>query len=77
MRPRDRIAAYSELLDRGWGEAPAFVSIEGADPLEGDAVTREIAAIAAELAAERERVCGEAQAASLSRMRGTTSSGSG
>jgi hypothetical protein len=48
-RPRDRIAAYSELLDRGWGKAAAFASIEGADPLEQDAVAQEIRAVMAEL----------------------------
>ena len=26
VRPRDRIAAYSELLDRGWGKASAFAT---------------------------------------------------
>ena len=31
-----------ELLDRGWGKAPAFASIEGADPLEQDEVAAEI-----------------------------------
>jgi hypothetical protein len=54
VRPRDRIAAYSELLDRGWGKAPVFAEIEGADPLEMDEVAREIQAIAHELAALRD-----------------------
>jgi hypothetical protein len=53
VRPRDRIAAYSELLDRGWGKAPAFADIEGADPLELDDVSREIARITDELRARR------------------------
>lgn len=48
---RDRVAAYRELLDRGWGKAPAFASIEGGDPLEMDAVTREIQEIVALLEA--------------------------
>jgi hypothetical protein len=34
-RDRDRIAAYSELLDRGWGKAPAFLPASRAKtPLE-------------------------------------------
>ena len=52
-RDADRIAAWKELLDRGWGKAPAFASIEGADPLEHDEVAQEIRAIAEQL--ERER----------------------
>jgi hypothetical protein len=52
-RDRDRIAAYSELLDRGWGKAPAFASIEGEDPLGMDDVAGEIQAIADELRARR------------------------
>ena len=52
---RDRIAAFRELLDRGWGKAPAFASIEGGDPLEEDAISREIREIADELAARRKR----------------------
>jgi hypothetical protein len=52
-RPRDRIAAYSELLDRGWGKAPAFAAVEGSDPLELDDVSREIQRITDELSAGR------------------------
>ena len=52
-RNADRVAAYRELLDRGWGKAPAFASIEGGDPLEMDEVSREIQAIADELRARR------------------------
>ena len=52
-RDRDRIAAYRELLDRGWGKAPAFASIEGGDPLEEDEISREIRSIADELSARR------------------------
>jgi hypothetical protein len=52
-RHRERIAAYLELLDRGWCKATAFSSIEGADPLEDDDVTREIRTIADELLARR------------------------
>ena len=51
VRPRDRIAAYSELLDRGWGKAPAFASIEASDPLELDAVAAEIREISEQLRA--------------------------
>ena len=45
----DRIAAIRELLDRGWGKAPAFASIEGADPLGQDEVAEAIQLIADEL----------------------------
>jgi hypothetical protein len=37
------------LLDRGWGKAPIYATIEGADPLEQDEIAREIRAISAEL----------------------------
>jgi len=53
-RDADRIAAWRELLDRGWGKAPAFASIEGADPLEHDEVAAEIRSIAEAL--ERDRL---------------------
>jgi len=53
-RDRDRVAAYRELLDRGWGKAPAFASIEAGDPLELDEISREIQGIADELRARRE-----------------------
>ena len=53
-RHRDRIAAASELLDRGWGKAPAFASVEGVDPLEHDEVAAEIKAIAEQLRRERD-----------------------
>jgi Family of unknown function (DUF5681) len=49
VRPRDRIAAYSELFDRGWGKAPAFANIEGADPLEQDEVNEAIRSLVAQL----------------------------
>lgn len=52
-RDRDRITATSELLDRGWGKAPAYASIEGTDPLEMDEVAAEIRSIAEQLRAER------------------------
>ena len=51
---RDRVAACRELLDRGWGKAPAFASMEADDPLELGEIAREIQAIADELAARRE-----------------------
>ena len=50
---RDRIAAVKELLDRGWGKAPAFSPIEGRDPLEEDEISNAIREIADELAARR------------------------
>ena len=53
-RDADRIAAWRELLDRGWGKAPTFASIEGADPLEQDEVAQEIKAIAEQLERERD-----------------------
>jgi hypothetical protein len=53
-RDADRIAAWRELLDRGWGKAPAFASIEGADPLEHDEIAQEITAIAEQLERERD-----------------------
>lgn len=54
QRMGDRLKAAAELWDRGWGKAPAFAAIEGADPLEVDDLTREIAAIADELTKRRE-----------------------
>lgn len=53
IRPADRIAAWRELLDRGYGKSASFAAIEGADPLEQDEVAAEIATIAAQL--ERDR----------------------
>ena len=41
-RNADRVAAYRELLDRGWGKAPAFANIEGGDPLGQDDVAEAI-----------------------------------
>jgi len=52
-READRIAAIRELLDRGWGKAPAFANIEGADPLGQDEVAEAIQEIADELSARR------------------------
>lgn len=52
-KPAERIAAWRELADRGWGKAPAFAAIEGADPLELSAIAREVQGIADELAARR------------------------
>ena len=51
---RDRVAACRELLDRGWGKAPAFAVMEAGDPLEMSDIAREIQGIADELAARRE-----------------------
>jgi hypothetical protein len=50
----ERIAAVRELLDRGYGKAPAFAAIEGNDPLELSAIAQEIQGIADELAARRQ-----------------------
>ena len=49
----ERIQAVRELADRGWGKAPAFAAIEGADPLELSAIAAEVQSIADELAARR------------------------
>jgi hypothetical protein len=53
-RKADRIHAIQELMDRGWGKAPAFALIEGADPLELDEVSEAIASLVDELSARRE-----------------------
>ena len=47
--PRDRIAAWRELLDRGWGKAPAFAAMETDDPLELSEIAREIQTIGTNL----------------------------
>lgn len=49
----DRIMAVRELLDRGYGKAPTFATIEGHDPLELDEVSAQIQAIADELGIRR------------------------
>lgn len=51
----DRIMAVRELLDRGYGKAPTFATIEGHDPLELDEVSAQIQAIADELGIRRTR----------------------
>ena len=43
-------------LDRSWGKAPEFASIEGADPLELDEVAAEVRSIADELRVRDEKV---------------------
>ena len=48
------VAAWRELLDRGYGKAPAFAVMEADDPLELSDIAREIQGIADELAARRE-----------------------
>lgn len=45
----DRIAAARELLDRGYGKAPAHAPIEGGDPLEQNELDRAIRDIAEQL----------------------------
>ena len=64
---RDRVAATRELLDRGWGKAPAFAAMEAGDPLELGEIAREIQGIADELAARREAKPGAEATASVSR----------
>ncbi len=53
-KPAERIAAVRELLDRGYGKAPAFAAIEGTNPLELADLARDIQGIADELAARRQ-----------------------
>jgi hypothetical protein len=53
-KPADRIAAAREYLDRGWGKAPAYAPVEGADPLGLSDVDQSIAGLVDELAARRE-----------------------
>ena len=67
-RPADRIAAWRELLDRGWGKAPAFASMEADDPLELYVIAAEIQGIADELRGRRdarEASAGEASQAAV------------
>lgn len=49
----DRISAAREILDRGWGKAPAFAPIEGGDPLEASELDKAIRDIADQLVARR------------------------
>jgi hypothetical protein len=50
----ERIAAIRELMDRGYGKAPAFAPMEVKDdPLERDELDKAIQQIADELAARR------------------------
>ena len=66
LKPMERVAIVRELLDRGYGKAPAFAAIEGGDPLELSAIAAEIQGIADELAARRdarEAPTGDASAA--------------
>jgi hypothetical protein len=53
-KPSERLAAWREIADRGFGKAPAFAAIEGADPLELSAIAQEVQSIADELAARRD-----------------------
>jgi hypothetical protein len=52
--PKARVAAYRELLDRGWGKAPTFASIEGEDPLGLSCLDAAIQTIADELRVRRQ-----------------------
>ena len=49
VRPADRTNALRALIEHGWGKAPAFAAIEGADPLEQDAVSEAISGLVAQL----------------------------
>lgn len=49
----DIVNAHRALLEHGWGKAPAFANIEGADPLERDELDGAILEIAESLRAER------------------------
>jgi hypothetical protein len=51
----DIVNSLRALIEHGWGKAPAFAAIEGADPLEQDEVAGAIQAIADELSARREQ----------------------
>ena len=48
-RPADRTNALRALIEHGWGKAPAFAAIEGADPLEQDEVAEAIQGLVAQL----------------------------
>lgn len=52
-RNADRISAAREILDRGWGKAPAYAPIEGGDPLEATELDQAIRDIADQLVARR------------------------
>lgn len=52
-RSADRIKATTELMDRGWGKAPTFMPIEGADPLGASDLDQAIRDIADQLVARR------------------------
>ena len=49
VRPADRTNALRALIEHGWGKAPAFAAIEGADPLEHDEISEAIAGLVAQL----------------------------
>ena len=48
-RAGDAHAIYRTLLEFGYGKAPQFAAIEGADPLEQDAVSEAISGLVAQL----------------------------
>lgn len=52
---RDRVAAWRELADRGWGKAPSYVAVDGLDPLELDGLAQEIARLEDEVKQRRQR----------------------
>ena len=52
-RDNDRIGAARELLDRGWGKAPAYAPILDTDPLEQSDLDKAIRDIAEQLVAKK------------------------
>jgi hypothetical protein len=66
----DRIAAARELLDRGWGKAPAYEPVKDGDPLEHGEVESELARVVDELARQRAaKVSGRPETAAVGRAR--------
>lgn len=51
VRPAEMVQAARALIEHGWGKAPAFANIEGADPLERDELDAQILEIAESLRA--------------------------
>ena len=52
-RNADRIAAAREIMDRGWGKAPAYAPIEGGDPLGRTELDKAIQDLADQIVARR------------------------
>jgi hypothetical protein len=51
----DIVNAHRALIEHGWGKAPAFAAIEGADPLEQDEIADAISSLVDELSKRREK----------------------